>query len=78
MRSFSSLATSQALFLNGLQLVLFPLDHGGDPTYGALLLSGERKLFYTLDTSNRLSDEVLALMQDADILVANPPTFQPP
>jgi phosphoribosyl 1,2-cyclic phosphate phosphodiesterase len=68
----------QSLFLNDLQLVPFPVDHGDEPAYGALLLSGGKKAVYTSDTSNHLSDEVLALMRDADVLVANCPTFQPP
>jgi phosphoribosyl 1,2-cyclic phosphate phosphodiesterase len=69
---------NQPLLLTDLQLVPLPVDHGGEPTYGALLLSGGKKAVYTSDTSNRLSDRVLALMQDADVLVANCPTFQPP
>lgn len=77
---FSSLRwqPTQPLLLNDLQLVPLPMDHGGGPTYGALLLSGGKKAVYTSDTSNRLSDEVLALMRDADVLVVNCPTFQPP
>ena len=69
---------TQPLLLNDLQLVPLPVDHGGEPTYGALLLSEGKKAVYTSDTSNRLSDRVLALMRDADVLVVNCPTFQPP
>lgn len=62
------------------------MDHGDEPVYGVLLLSGGRKAIYTSDTSNHLPDEVLALLRDADSQIlrrlpihpVSPTRFLPP
>ncbi len=48
------------------------------PIFGISVREGEHRVVYTSDTPARLTNYARCLMHDADLLIVNTPTFQPP
>jgi len=56
----------------------FAVEHGEEPTFGLVVESRGRKVVYTSDMAATQCEKMPTLAQQADILIANTPTFLPP
>lgn len=61
-----------------LSIIPFAVEHGEEPTFGLVVESKGHKVVYTSDMAATQCEKMPTLADQADILIANTPTFLPP
>jgi len=66
-----------AIRFDGFFFIPFAVSHAV-PCFGLTIYESSHKTVYTSDTSNKFSNYAYSLMDGADLLIVNTPTFSPP
>jgi len=64
--------------LGDLSITPFAVEHGEELTFGLVVESKSSKVVYTSDMASSQCEKMPTMAQQADLLIANTPTFLPP
>ncbi len=71
-------STEEPTVVGDLSLTPFAVEHGEEPTFGLVVEGRGRKVVYTSDMAATQCEKMPTMAEQADLLIANTPTFLPP